>query len=165
MTLSITHRYLLRDDLPAVLRIDRAAWGHGRCWSADDYRSYIRWPSIKRHVAFVTEYRDRLTNHWHLLAVTCYRPAGDDPDYTLTRVSVHPAWSGLGVGRSAIQRVADAAARKGCGLVALVPDNRKDIHLWLQWLGWHVPVDDGGRPAIVGDAYLFRRETGVCCGR
>ena len=148
--LVLSFRWLLRRDLPSVLRIEFEACADP--WGPDDFLRLLRERNVVGSVA--------------LLESNLVGPAGyciyswDSRAWTLLRLAVHPDYQRRGIGRALLGRLAEKLEEPFCKtrnkIEHLIPDWNLNGQLFLQKCGFR------GTSVLRGladdaDRYLMRR--------
>ncbi len=142
--LEFDFRPMLREDLEAVVRIERAAYPYP--WTFGNFRDCLD----SGYASWVAELDRQLTGYWVMMLA-----AGEGH---ILNCCVAPAWQGRGFGRHVVEHlIASARARNTEFLFLEVrPSNRPALGLY-QRLGFasvglrkgYYPADQGQEDAVV----------------
>jgi len=142
--LEFDFRPMLREDLEAVVRIERAAYPYP--WSLGNFRDCLD----AGYSCWVAELDGQLTGYWIMMLA-----AGEGH---ILNCCVAPAWQGRGFGRHLVEHLIDGARARDTEFLFLEvrPSNRPALGLY-QRLGFasvglrkgYYPADQGQEDAVV----------------
>jgi ribosomal-protein-alanine N-acetyltransferase len=142
--LEFDFRPMLREDLEAVVRIERAAYPYP--WTLGNFRDCLD----SGYACWVSELDGQLTGYWIMMLA-----AGEGH---ILNCCVAPAWQGRGFGRHLVEHMIDSARAHNTEFLFLEvrPSNRPALGLY-QRLGFatvglrkgYYPADQGQEDAVV----------------